>query len=240
MLIHKQMNQVDKSSENSDITSIQTAIIGAVRKADRKTANDLLDSWAVHHGYNDLFSKVLEPTLERIGEEWRSSELFSIAQAYVAAKIAEDFLVKVAQHKQQNLPEPSLKGTVILGNIEDDFHGLGRRMVSTFLRCEGWKVEDLGNDVLATDFVDKAVETGARVIGVSAMMMSNARNILKLRNEIDARGLTGRIQLAVGGAVFRIYPDLVGKVGGDGSATSALGAPQLISELWQKSMTSYE
>jgi len=232
----REMNKTESDSDRTALADFQNTLIGAVRRADRTGANALIDSWAVHYGYDHLFVNVLEPVLEKIGEEWRASESFSIAQAYVAAKIAEDLLVKAAEHRQLGQPPQPTKGTVVLGNIEEDFHGLGRRMVATFLRSEGWSVEDLGNDVLPQDFVDKAQETGARVIGVSAMMMTTARNVRKLREEIDSRGLTGRIQLAVGGAVFRLYPDLVKEVGGDGTSASALGAPHLIAELWERSL----
>jgi len=130
----------------------------------------------------------------------------------------------------------SPKGTVVIGNIEEDFHALGRRMVGTFLRAEGWIVHDLGNDVPAKEFVDKALEVGARVIGVSAMMMTTALNIRRVRQEIDSRGLTGRIQLAVGGAVFCVSPGLVDEVGGDGTAANALAASGLFDRLWRESI----
>ncbi|MEI6877096.1 MAG: hypothetical protein WCL50_18435, partial [Spirochaetota bacterium] len=41
------------------------------------------------------------------------------------------------------------KGKAVIGNIEEDFHGLGRRLVASFLRTSGWEVHDLGNDVAA-------------------------------------------------------------------------------------------
>ena len=46
---------------------------------------------------------------------------------------------------------------MILGNIEDDFHALGRRIVCTFLHAQGWEVIDLGNDVLAKEFPDAVI-----------------------------------------------------------------------------------
>jgi len=113
---------------------------------------------------------------------------------------------------------------------------LGHRMVGIFLRTDGWIVHDLGNDVPAAVFVDKALETGARVIGASAMMMTTALNIERLREEIDRRGLAGRIQLAVGGAVFRVCPGLADEVGGDGTASDALGAADLFDRLWEQSV----
>jgi methanogenic corrinoid protein MtbC1 len=215
---------------------MQHLLLDKIRWADRAGANVLLDTWAQEHGYDRLLTEVLEPTLLRIGEEWCSSETFSLAQMYVAAKLAEDVLSKIAARTQPGGGAQPTKGPVVIGNIEDDFHALGRRMVGTFLRAEGWIIHDLGNDVLPETFVDKALEAGARVIGVSAMMLTTARNIQRLREEIDRRGLAGQIQMAVGGAVFLVTPGLVEEVGGDGTARNALGAARLFDELWGKSI----
>jgi methanogenic corrinoid protein MtbC1 len=95
-------------------------------------------------------------------------------------------------------------------------------------------VHDLGVDISPAQFLDKAEETGARVIGASAMMYSTAKNVARLREEIDRRGRTGRIQLAVGGAVFKLRPELVEAFGGDGTAASAVEASALFERLWQR------
>ena len=124
----------------------------------------------------------------------------------------------------------------MLGNIEDDFHALGRRMVSLFSQAAGWEVVDLGNDVPAEELVAKAKALGARVIGASAMMYTTAKNIRRLREALDRGDLTGRVQLAVGGAVFNLRPELVAEVGGDGTARSALAAPALFEELARRSL----
>jgi methanogenic corrinoid protein MtbC1 len=63
------------------------------------------------------------------------------------------------------------------------------------------------------------------------MMQTTALNIRKLRALIDTRGLKGRLQLAVGGAVFNWRPDLVAEVGADGTAQNAAGVDELFKKL---------
>jgi methanogenic corrinoid protein MtbC1 len=215
---------------------IRQSLIERIRLADRQGCNALLDAWATEHGYERLITDVLDPAMMLIGEEWSASGTFTLAQVYIAAKVTEDVLGRIASMRKLSSECRPSKGPVVIGNIEEDFHALGRRMVGTFLRAEGWIVHDLGNDVPATVFVDKAQEVGARVIGVSAMMMTTAHNIRSVRDEIDSRGLTGRIQLAVGGAVFCVCPDLVEEVGGDGTAPNALVVPGLFDRLWERSV----
>ena len=214
------------------LVGLHRKLLDLIQSADRRGANALIDEWAGLHSYERAVIELLEPVLQVWGEKWAAGEEVSLAQGYIAGKIAEDVLLQAAAERTEDLAPRALKGPVVMGNIEDDFHSLGRRLVTTFLRADGWEVCDLGNDVPASAFVDKAMEVGAKVVGASAMMYSNAMNIKKLRAEIDRRELTGRLQLAVGGAVFVLRPELVAQVGGDGTARTALGAPDLMAELW--------
>jgi methanogenic corrinoid protein MtbC1 len=192
-----------------------------------------MEDWAQTHSYSQAVSEILDPALELVGEKWANTDDLSLAQAYIAGKVAEDILEKAAAEATTS-SVPESKGPVVIGNIEDDCHALGRKLVSIFLRSAGWKVYDLGNDVLPAEFVDKALEVGAPIVAASAMMYTTAMNIKKLREEIDTRKLGGRIQLAVGGAVFVLRPELVAEVGGDGTARNAVGAPKLMEQLEAK------
>lgn len=219
-------------------SEIQRALVRAIERADRNGAYNLMETWAQKHNPDRLLIEVLEPTLTWIGEEWRTRESFTIAQSYIAAKITEDALDRIICPQQAAQQRKSGSRPVVIANIEGDFHALGRRMVGIFLRANGWTVHDLGNDVPPRAFVEKALETGARVIGASAMTLTTAREIRRLREEIDRRQLTGRIQLAVGGAVFVVCPEIVEQVGGDGTAASAFRAPKLFELLWDASVQS--
>lgn len=217
-------------------TDIQQLLIEKIRQADRPGARALLADWGSERGYDCLLAEVLEPTLLQIGEQWCSNDSFTLAQAYVAGKVAEDALLLIDSQVQPDAQMQATKGPVILGNIEEDFHALGRRMVGMFLRTHGWQVHDLGNDVSATVFVDQALGVNAHIIGVSAMTLTTAHNIRQLRAEIDRRHLTDQLKLAVGGAVFLVCPELVEEVGADATAANALSAVELFDRLRQQCM----
>jgi methylmalonyl-CoA mutase cobalamin-binding domain/chain len=206
----------------------------AFLQADLKAARRLMVDVAEEHGYEALIFRVLEPAMVHLGEVLERHEV-SLAQTYVASMIVDEAL---RRHEDSaagsGRPGAARKGPVVLGNIEDDCHPLGRKIVASFLRLNGWDVRDLGIDVEAGTLVDEAVLVGAKVIGVSAMIFSAAKNIRKVRDEIDRRGLTGVIMLAVGGAVFRLRPELVEEVGGDGTAANAFAAVSLFERLWKQ------
>lgn len=215
--------------------ALQEALFEHIIEARRDKAVELLDSVGAAKGFSYAVHEILEPALVEIGERWAKDKL-SLAQGYVAGKVAEDILYKMA--KASPMPAGEKKGPVVIGNIEDDHHALGRKMVAIFLAAAGWEVVDLGNDVPPMDFVNKAEELGARIIGVSAMMLTTAETIILVRQELDRRGLSGRVQLAIGGAVINLRPELVATVGGDGTCASAIQAPALFDTLWAKSLAS--
>lgn len=210
------------------IDELYQCMTGSERKRALQIVDRLLaQGWDEHVVVRD----VLNPALVKIGALW-ACEAVSLSQTFVAAKIAEDILHHCFLEMKQGRSMPiAPKGPVVLGNIEDDFHGLGRRIVGTFLRSAGWEVHDLGNDVPAEDFVEMAVAVDAPVIGVSAMMQTTALGIQNIRSAIDRKGLKDKVRLAVGGAVFTWRPQLAEEVGADGMATNAVEADALLLEL---------
>jgi len=215
---------------DKDYRQHQNSLIGKIIEAERSEAVAFIETLAHEIGYPAAISRVLDPALIEIGEMW-SREKLSLAQGYVAAKITEDVLLRAVESTEWKTETVHMHVPVVLANIEDDFHSLGRKMVSTFLQLSGWDVCDMGNDITAEEIVDKAVELHAPIIGVSAMMYTSALNIAKVRAEIDRRMLTDSMRLAVGGAIFKVRTSLAREVGGDGTAASAIEAPQLFADL---------
>lgn len=212
------------------ITHQQNKLMDALIQADKEIAIEIILEWAQIHTFKSTLISLFQPVLDRFGELWYKGEI-SLAQGYVAGLIAEEVFVVASESGEFKKEDVDKSKVAVIGNAEDDYHALGRKLLVTFLKMAGWLIHDLGNDVVAKDFVDKAVETGSSVIGVSAMMYTTANNIRKIRDELDARNLTGKIQLAVGGAIFRLRPELCSEVGGDGTVDNALEANDLFMKL---------
>ncbi|MEW7988225.1 MAG: B12-binding domain-containing protein [Candidatus Thiodiazotropha sp.] len=212
--------------------SINKELTNLILDADREGAMELINEWCEENSINDVVEKVLVPALATLSTIWDKLLEPPLAPTYVTSRLIHDVMRQVAgslpTHDKEKL------GSIVICNIEDDFHSLGREVVTSFLEANGWKVYDLGNDVPASELIDKAVEVDAKVVGVSAMMLTTALNIKKVREEINRRGLNKHIQLAVGGAIFTLRETLVDEVGGDGTCKTALGAHELFKSLWAK------
>lgn len=205
-------------------------LIQFIFDADRNAARELLEIWIKNNPPESLFDKLLLPVLKEVGESYIFKSSLSLAQAYVASKFASDGFELYKKYCSN--PPSAHKGPVVMANIENDFHDLGRDIVCNFLKADGWEVVNMGNDKTAEEIIDKALETKARVVGVSAMMYTTSLNIKKVRKELQKRQLEDRIKLAVGGAVFIRRPTLVDEVEADGTCAMPSEASQLFEKLW--------
>ncbi len=109
--------------------AVQRLLLEKIRGGDRAGAGTLLDEWASNFGYEHPMAEVIDPMLMLIGEEWSSSGSFTLAETYVAAKVAEDVMHKIAASKALPYGNASPKGPVVIGNVEEDFpkHGAHSR-----------------------------------------------------------------------------------------------------------------
>lgn len=90
------------------------------------------------------------------------------------------------------------KGTIVLGTVQGDVHDIGKAIVIAYLKANGYEVIDLGRDVAAETFLSKAAETGADVIGMSALLTTTMEEQRKVVRLIKERALP--FKTVVGGA----------------------------------------
>ena len=73
--------------------------------------------------------------------------------------------------------------TVVVATVEGDIHDIGKNLVVLMLKNYGQHVIDLGKDVPADVIVDTAMNEGAKVIGLSALMtttMMRMKDVVEL------------------------------------------------------------
>lgn len=182
--------------------------------------------------------KILIPVMEELAEIVKVGPDATLAQLYLAAQISAeltDRLVPLFTKKTD------IEGTVVIGTAFEDFHGLGKKIVTGCLKSKMINVVDLGLNVSAEKFVDEAVKHNAHIIGISSMMVHTARGVngpAKVRDLLNKKGLEKRIRLVVGGAPYRFHPELYRVVGADAWADNGLTAATMIADLIREYKTS--
>lgn len=92
------------------------------------------------------------------------------------------------------------KGTVLLATVAGDIHDIGKNIAKMLLENYGYRVIDLGKDVPVETVVRTAMETGVRLIGLSALMTTTVTSMKETIAALRAAGCTA--QIMVGGAVL--------------------------------------
>ncbi len=70
-----------------------------------------------------------------------------------------------------------LKGTVVIGSVEGDAHEIGKKIVIAMLHCAAYRVEDLGVDVKAGEFVERVEKLQPAILGLGAYMTTTMRRM---------------------------------------------------------------
>ena len=127
--------------------------------------------------------------------------------------------------------EPALKasgqarevlGTVILGTVKGDIHEIGKSLVGSMLSAGGFEVLDLGIDIGAGEFVAKALEHDADIVGLSALLTTTMLHQQEVIEHLAEAGLRDKVKVMVGGSpVTQAWAD---QIGADGFAEDAAGA----------------
>ena len=125
--------------------------------------------------------------------------------------------------------ESETRGVVVMGTVEGDVHDIGKAIVCAYLRANGYEVHDLGRDVPVDDFVDKAEEVNADVIGASALLTATMRKQAEILAELDDRGIRDKYKFVVGGAPCT--PEYADSIGADAYAADANDGVRKIEKL---------
>lgn len=106
---------------------------------------------------------------------------------------------------------------VVLATVKGDVHDIGKNIVAIILRCNGFKVDDLGVMVPAETILAHARDFKADMIGLSGLITPSLHEMQTFAELMEKEGL--RIPLFVGGAAtsaihtaVRIAPGYSGQV----------------------------
>jgi trimethylamine corrinoid protein len=135
-----------------------------------------------------------------LGDKFEKEELM-LPELIVAANIVKtviDDILDPAIREKGEVRES--KGKVVIGTVEGDVHSIGKDLVASFLFSSGYEVFNIGVDVPAAEFIDKAEEVGADVIGLSSLVTLSMDFQRQVIEELKKRGLRDKYKVIVGGA----------------------------------------
>lgn len=171
---------------------------------------------------------VVSSAMDIAGEMWDRLEIF-LPEVVKIGETVKEGLVTLKPYLEASGDTVSSTGVVILGTVEGDVHDIGRNVVGTMLVTNGFDVIDLGHDVPAETFIEKAEEVEADIIGLSALMTTSMPFQEDILDILREDGLKPKYKVMVGGGPVTM--EWVKEIGADGYGRTALDAVRVAKRL---------
>ena len=136
---------------------------------------------------------VATPILRRIGDEWHAGRL-TPAQEHLASAALHDLISEHVRSVTSDGDAPRL----LVATPSGERHAIGAAIVGAAAAAEGWRVISLGADLPARDIVAAAAATGAAVVALSLLYVSDAERVTSELRALRA-GLAPHVELIAGG-----------------------------------------
>jgi methanogenic corrinoid protein MtbC1 len=131
-----------------------------------------------------------------VGKRFEDKEYF-LSELIMSAEIFKEAIALIEPHLGSDVG-PS-KGKVVVGTVKGDIHDIGKNIVVTLLRCDGFEVYDLGVDVPPEVFVSKLEETGATLLGLSGLLTLAFDSMKKTVDSLAEAGMRNKVKVIIGG-----------------------------------------
>jgi len=192
-------------------------LAGAIRKGLKGEARRRTEALLKTRTGLQLIGEEIVPALDAVGEGFEKKTLF-LPQLLMAAEAAKAAFEVI----RASLPKESSagRGPVVLATVKGDVHDIGKNIVRLLMENYGFEVFDLGKDVPGEVIRDKVLETGAPLVGLSALMTTT----VPAMEEAVAllRKAAPGCRIMVGGAV--LTEEYARKIGADFYGKDALSA----------------
>ena len=178
----------------------------------------------------DLVDHALIPALDAVGAGYEKGTLF-LPQLLQSASAAQAAFEEIKAAVAKNGAPGASKGKIVLATVKGDVHDIGKNIVRVILENYGFEVLDLGRDVPPEKVVEAVRESGARLVGLSALMTTTLKSMAETIEALHKAKLDCKVM--VGGAVLTERYAL--EIGADWYAKDAKRSADIAKEFYHVS-----
>ena len=172
-----------------------------------------------------IFQEGISAGLETVGRKFEEGEYF-LADLIMAGEVVKEAMPLLKERMNQG--DGKGKGKVILATVSGDIHEIGKNIVGMILSANGYDVIDLGVDVPTRKIIETVKETGARFIGLSALLTTMVGSIRDVVESSRTAGLRDKVKIVIGGACTS--EDLCREMGADDYGETAIDALRIFNK----------
>ena len=175
-----------------------------------------------------IINEGLVPGMNVVGDKFQSGEYF-LPHLIIAANGMQQSMALLEPELTSRQQRMEVAGTLVIGSVAGDIHEIGKSLVATMMSASGFQVYDLGVDVATDDFVNKVKETGANLLGLSALLTTTMTVQREVIEALEEAGIRDQVKVILGGAP--VSQEWADSIGADGYAEDAVGAIDLARKL---------
>lgn len=214
------LSPVKTSSAPANTAELDSCIISGLKEQAGIAASELLKTQAPM----DIINEKIIPALNKVGKGFEEKKVY-LPQLLMSAQAAKEAFDAI----KASIPSgEGKKGKIVIATVKGDIHDIGKNIVKVLLENYGFEVIDLGKDVAPEKIVEAVKSSGAKLVGLSALMTTTVpameETIKLLRKEIpDCR-------VMVGGAVMT--EEYAAMINADSYSSDAMGAVRFAESLF--------
>jgi corrinoid protein of di/trimethylamine methyltransferase len=175
-----------------------------------------------------IINEGLVPGMNIVGDKFQSGEYF-LPHLIIAANGMQQSMELLEPELTARQQAVASAGTLVIGSVAGDIHEIGKSLVATMMSASGFQVYDLGVDVATETFVSKVKETGANLLGLSALLTTTMTVQREVIEALEEAGIRDQVKVMIGGAP--VSQEWSETIGADGYAEDAVGAIELAKRL---------
>lgn len=192
----------EMTAERVSSDDLVYAIVKGMREPAYERARALLESTEPMTVINE---KII-PALDEVGRGFENKTVY-LPQLLMSAEAASCAFEAVKE--KMNGKQTETKGRIVIATVKGDIHDIGKNIVKVLLENYGFEVIDLGKDVSPERVLEAVKESGAKLVGLSALMTTTV-DAMKETVELLSKE-TPEVKTIVGGAVLTSeYADMIG------------------------------
>ena len=181
-------------SSSAQLTA-QERLREAVLNRDKRNLVEIIGELLKERSAADILNTILLPAMSLVGEKMACGEMI-LPFVLQAAEVMKEAVSILEPHLKE--ASRAAKGKMVIATVYGDVHDIGKNLVASILRNQGFIVVDLGKQVAIDTIVEAVKREKPDAVGLSALLVTTSRQMAECVKEFSRLGI--KVPVIIGGA----------------------------------------
>ena len=196
-------SDTEKNSKNNIEISLEEKICTALIYGGSTTfENDIEEALKIYTPLA-LIQDVLMKGMEKVGDMFEKGELY-LPQLIRSASVMNKAVDIITPLLDKTKDKIKSKGKILMATVEGDVHDIGKNIVGTVLKCNGFEIIDLGVMVSKEKIFNTAVSEKVDIVTLSGLISPSLKEMEKVLTLFNENNLNIPVLIA-GAAASKLH-----------------------------------